>query len=111
MQPGQRLDGRDDGRGIPGRAGRLWCLRLRCGARSGWCCGAGAAAGVSATFSVPSSRRLDTSNVPNWLVKLTDPDPPPCCCCTPPIWCSPVSKTLVDPLIWIASRLVPGNIA
>jgi len=31
MQSGQRLDGRDDGRGIPGRAGsRLGCLRLRC---------------------------------------------------------------------------------
>src|SRR4029077_18565264 len=31
MQPGQRLDGRDDGRGVPGRAGsRLGCLRLRC---------------------------------------------------------------------------------
>jgi hypothetical protein len=31
MQSGQRLDGRDDGRGIPGRAGsRLGWLRLRC---------------------------------------------------------------------------------
>src|ERR1700758_4564473 len=31
MQPGQRLDGRDDGRGVPGCAGsRLGCLRLRC---------------------------------------------------------------------------------
>ena len=34
MQSGQRLDGRDDGRGIPGRAGRgLGCLRMRCDMR------------------------------------------------------------------------------
>src|SRR6516165_2842335 len=37
MQPGQRLDGRDDGRGIiPGREeSRLGCLRLRCELRCG----------------------------------------------------------------------------
>ena len=91
MQPGQRLDGRDDGRGIPGRAGsRLGCLRLRCELRCrlglvlrlvlrgrAACCGAGAAAGVSVTRCVPTSGRLDTSKVPNWLVKVTEPYAPP----------------------------------
>ena len=49
MQPGQRLDRRDDGRGIPGRAGSgLGCPRLRCHLRcrvaysgAGAACGAG----------------------------------------------------------------------
>src|SRR6516162_9139750 len=147
MQPGERLDGRDDGRGInPGRAeSRLGCLRLRCELRCrfglvlrlvlrgmGRVLRAWAAAGVPVTRCVLTSGRLDTSKVPNSLVKVTEPYAPPgcccctppppcccccmppppcCCCCTPPIWCSPVSKTFVTPLIWIASRRVLGKIA
>src|ERR1700741_3207831 len=104
MQTGQRLDGRDDGRGIPGRTGsRLGRLRLRCAlrCRAGLVLrlvlrgdrrlallrlgGRGAAECVSAPGALQTPVRSNTPKVPNWLKSPTEPYPPPCCCCcTPP---------------------------